>query len=124
MSNNDAHPLDLGIRRLAEQLRNGSLTARDLTALAFERIEARNGGEPDFDGAPDAVNAWVRLDRDAASAAADAADRRIAQGDPSLLAGIPVGLKDLFAVAGKPLTASSRLRATETASEDLSLIHI
>lgn len=118
MSNNDAHPLDLGIRRLAEQLRNGSLTARDLTALAFERIEARNGGEPDFDGAPDAVNAWVRLDRDAASAAADAADRRIAQGDPSLLAGIPVGLKDLFAVAGKPLTASSRLRASETASED------
>jgi aspartyl-tRNA(Asn)/glutamyl-tRNA(Gln) amidotransferase subunit A len=118
VSNNDAHPLDLGIRRLAEQLRNGSLTARDLTALAFERIEARNGGEPDFDGAPDAVNAWVRLDRDAASAAADAADRRIAQGDPSLLAGIPVGLKDLFAVAGKPLTASSRLRASETARED------
>ncbi len=118
VSNNDAHPLDSGIRRLAEQLRDGSLSSRDLTALAFDRIDARNGGEPDFDGAPGAVNAWVRLDRDAALATADAADRRIAQGDPSLLAGIPVGLKDLFAVAGKPLTASSRLRATEIAGED------
>lgn len=103
---------------MAEQLRDGSLSSRDLTGLALDRIDARNGGEPDFDGAPDAVNAWARVDRDAALAAADAADRRIAQGDPSLLAGIPVGLKDLFAVAGKPLTASSRVRATETATED------
>lgn len=118
VSNDDAHPLDLGIRRLSERLRDGSLTARELTSLAFERIESRNGGEPDFDGRPDAVNAWVRLDPDAAMAAADAADQRIAAGDPSLLVGIPVGLKDLFGVAGKPLTASSRLRATETADED------
>ena len=118
MSNNGAHPLDSGIRRLAEQLRDGSLSSRDLTALAFDRIDARNGGKPDFDGGPDAVNAWVRLDRDSALNAADAADRRIAQGDPSLLAGIPVGVKDLFAVAGQPLTASSRVRATETVDAD------
>jgi aspartyl-tRNA(Asn)/glutamyl-tRNA(Gln) amidotransferase subunit A len=118
VSNEDAHPLDSGIRLLSQQLRDGSLTARELTRLAFERIEERNGGEADFDGRPDAINAWVRLDRDAAEAAADAADRRIAAGDPSLLAGIPVGLKDLFGVAGKPLTASSRLRAAETASAD------
>lgn len=118
VSNDDAHPLDLGIRRLSERLRDGSLTARALITLTFERIAARNGGEPDFDGSPDAINAWVRLDRDAAMAGADAADGRIAAGDPSPLAGIPVGLKDLFAVAGKPLTASSRLRANETASDD------
>lgn len=115
---NDAHPLDLGIRRLAEQLREGALSSRELTELAFERIAERNGGEPDFDGSPEAVNAWVRLDRDAALAAADDADRRIAAGDPSLLVGIPVGLKDLFAVADKPLTASSRVREGQTAAQD------
>lgn len=118
VSNNAAHLLDSGIRSLAERLRDGSVSSRELTTLAFDRIDARNGGEPDFDGTPDAVNAWVRIERDAALVAADAADRRIAEGDTSLLAGIPVGLKDLFAVAGKPLTASSRLRATHIAESD------
>ena len=32
-------------------------------------------------------------------------------GDAPMLCGVPVGLKDLYAVAGKPLTASSRLLA-------------
>ena len=76
VSNNAAHLLDSGIRSLAERLRDGSVSSRELTTLAFDRIDARNGGEPDFDGTPDAVNAWVRIDRDAALVAADAADRK------------------------------------------------
>ena len=35
------------------------------------------------------------------------ADERLAAGDAPTLCGIPIGLKDLYAVAGKPLTASS-----------------
>jgi aspartyl-tRNA(Asn)/glutamyl-tRNA(Gln) amidotransferase subunit A len=55
------------------------------------------------------VNAWVRVyEEDAFEAAARAGDRLAAGGAPELC-GIPIGLKDLYAVAGKPLTASSRV---------------
>ena len=55
------------------------------------------------------INAWVRVYEDDALAAADRADAWLATGDAPALCGIPIGLKDLYAVAGKPLTASSRL---------------
>ena len=53
------------------------------------------------------VNAWVRVYEEDAREAAARADERLAQGDAPTLCGIPIGLKDLYAVAGKPLTASS-----------------
>jgi len=111
------HPLDLSIRELAGRLRDG-LRAVELVEAVLGRIAERNGGEPTFDGDPDAVNAWVHLDPAAARAAAAEADRRLAAGDPSPLLGIPVGVKDLFAVAGQPLTASSRVRRGQGATED------
>ena len=48
---------------------------------------------------------------DEALAAAGRADVRLAAGDAPALCGVPIGLEDLYAVAGKPLTASSRLLA-------------
>jgi aspartyl-tRNA(Asn)/glutamyl-tRNA(Gln) amidotransferase subunit A len=51
----------------------------------------------------------VRVYEDDALAGADRADARLAAGESPPLCGVPVGLKDLYAVAGKPLTASSRL---------------
>ena len=58
-----------------------------------------------------AVNAWVRVyEEEALAAAAQADDARARAGGPlPQLCGIPIGLKDLYAVAGEPLTASSRL---------------
>src|SRR5690349_24963672 len=41
-------------------------------------------------------------------ASAERADAELAAGSGGPLCGVPVGLKDLYAVAGKPLTASSR----------------
>jgi aspartyl-tRNA(Asn)/glutamyl-tRNA(Gln) amidotransferase subunit A len=68
----------------------------------------RADGPPSFDGRPDAVNAFVRLYEEEAVAAAEAAERRLRDGsDVPPLCGIPIGLKDLYAVAGKFLTASS-----------------
>jgi aspartyl-tRNA(Asn)/glutamyl-tRNA(Gln) amidotransferase subunit A len=55
------------------------------------------------------VNAWVRVYEEDALAAADAADARLAAGDAPTLCGVPIALKDLYAVAGKPLTGSSRV---------------
>lgn len=118
VSNNAVHPLDLSLRELSAGLRRGEFQPMQLVDAVFERIAERNGGEPSFDGAPDAINAWSSLDRDAAAAGAAAAARRLAAGDTSPLLGIPVGVKALFAVQGQPLTASSRVLDGQTATSD------
>jgi aspartyl-tRNA(Asn)/glutamyl-tRNA(Gln) amidotransferase subunit A len=93
----------------AARLRARELSAAELADVCLRRIEERNGGAPSFDGAPGAINAWVRLYPEPAAEQARAADDRLARGDAPLLCGIPLGLKDLYAVAGLPLTASSRV---------------
>jgi len=71
---------------LAEQVRSGTRTARDLVAHALERIESLNPR----------VNAFVAVDADGALEAADRIDAAVAAGeDPGPLAGIPIGVKDL-----------------------------
>ena len=54
-------PADLGVREAAALLQGRALSATELTEACLARIEARNGGVPTFAGAPDAVNAWVRV---------------------------------------------------------------
>jgi aspartyl-tRNA(Asn)/glutamyl-tRNA(Gln) amidotransferase subunit A len=94
------------VAQLATLLAEGSVSARELLEAHLSVIHA--DGPPSFDGRPDAVNAWVRLYEEDAVAAADAADRRLRDGsDVPSLCGIPIGLKDLYAVKGKFLTASS-----------------
>ncbi|MBV9364113.1 MAG: hypothetical protein JOY89_07725, partial [Solirubrobacterales bacterium] len=113
-------PADLGVLEAAQELRAGRLSSVELTEACLRRIEERNGGEPSFDGAPDRINAWVRLYPDLARDHARRADEhRARQGeDAPLLCGIPIGLKDLYAVAGLPLTASSRVLEGNLASAD------
>ncbi len=113
-------PADLGVLAAAALLRRRELSAAELLAACQRRIAKRNGGAPTFDGEPGAVNAWARLYPDLAAGQARAADeRRSRDGDQApLLCGIPLGLKDLYAVAGLPLTASSRVLAGQVATED------
>ena len=115
------NPADLGVLEAAALLRSGQLSAVELTEACLRRIDARNGGPPTLDGAPDAVNAWVRLYPERAREHAAAADERRAREreDTPLLTGIPVGVKDLYAIEGLPLTASSRvLDANANATAD------
>src|SRR3954467_15295109 len=113
-------PADLGALEAARELRARRLSARELLAAVLARIEARNGGAPTFDGAVDAVNAWARVYPEEAEAAARAADERLAREgeDAPLLCGVPIGVKDLYAVAGLPVTASSRMLEGNVAGED------
>jgi aspartyl-tRNA(Asn)/glutamyl-tRNA(Gln) amidotransferase subunit A len=115
-----ADPADLGVLEAAQLLRAGRLSAVELTDACLRRIETRNGGPPTSDGAPDAINAWVRLYPEIAREhAASADERRATEGDATpLLCGIPIGLKDLYGVAGLPLTASSRLLEGNVAGAD------
>jgi len=115
-----ADPTDLGVLEAAELLRSGRLSAVELTYACLRRIDTRNGGPPTSDGAPGAINAWARLYPEIAREQASLADeRRATEGDATpLLCGIPIGLKDLYGVAGLPVTASSRLLEGNVAGAD------
>ena len=109
-------PGDLSVVEAVELLRRRVLSSRELTDACLARIRDRDGAHS-FDGDPASINAWVRVYEDDAQAAASRADERLARGDAPPLCGVPVGLKDLYAVAGKPLTASSRVLADVAARD-------
>ena len=115
-----ADPADLGVLEAVELLRSGRLSAVELTDACLRRIEARNGGPPTSDGAPGAINAWARLYPEIAREHAALADeRRATEGNATpLLCGIPIGVKDLYGVAGLPVTASSRMLEGNVAAAD------
>ncbi len=79
---------------LAEMVRSGEISARELTEAALRQIEA------DRD-----LNAFTLVDADAALAAADA----IKPGDPRPFAGVPTAIKELHAVAGQQFTMGSNI---------------
>jgi aspartyl-tRNA(Asn)/glutamyl-tRNA(Gln) amidotransferase subunit A len=113
-------PADLGVLDAAALLRTNSLSAAELTEACLRRIEERDGGHPTHDGAPDAINAWVRIYPDMAREQARAADERLQrerEGAP-LLCGIPLAVKDLYGIAGLPLTASSLVLEGNLAASD------
>jgi Asp-tRNA(Asn)/Glu-tRNA(Gln) amidotransferase A subunit family amidase len=90
--------LEETVAGLAAQVRAGEVAARELTALALERIEALDGR----------INAFTAVDGDAAMAAAREIDERIARDeDVGPLAGIPLAVKDLEEAAGFVTTKGS-----------------
>lgn len=99
-------PADLGVGDAASALAGGELSSLELVEACLRRIEERDGTHS-HDGDPASINAWVRVYAEDAIAAAKRADE-VPAGERPPLHGVPVGLKDVYAVAGKPLTASSR----------------
>jgi aspartyl-tRNA(Asn)/glutamyl-tRNA(Gln) amidotransferase subunit A len=74
--------------------------------------------------ATDPTNSWVHIATDSARAAAKASESRWASNAPlSPLDGIPIGVKDLLAVAGQPLRRGSlALPTTNIPTEDAPLV--
>jgi aspartyl-tRNA(Asn)/glutamyl-tRNA(Gln) amidotransferase subunit A len=69
------------------------------------------------------TNAFIRVDGDAALAAARQSDRDRSQGlVRGPLHGIPISLKDLIDVAGQPTTAASRVFADRVATADATVV--
>ncbi len=69
------------------------------------------------------INAYIRLDAEAALASARAAEAEImAGGLRGPLHGVPVGIKDVIDVAGLPTTCHSRLRLDHVATEDAAAV--
>ncbi len=92
---------DLGIAAIRDGVRTGGFSAREVA----EAFNARVAGAG-------ALNAFLVATPDHALAAADAADAARAAGEaPRPLAGVPIGMKDLFCTAGVPTTAASEILA-------------
>jgi aspartyl-tRNA(Asn)/glutamyl-tRNA(Gln) amidotransferase subunit A len=88
------------ITRLSAALASGQVSATELTRAVIERTRAV---EP-------RVQAFNSRDEADALAQAAESDRRRAEGKScGPLDGIPIGFKDVIAVTGQPLTASSRM---------------
>ena len=98
---------DLGIAEASALIAGGKLSASELARACLARIAERDGTHS-HDGDPASINAWVRVYEERALAAAARADDDRPDPLPPLW-GIPIGLKDLYGVAGEPLTASSSL---------------
>jgi len=93
-------PGGAGALELAARVRSGDVSAR---RAAEEALEAIAAGDP-------SLHCFNTVTADAALAAADAVDRRVAAGeDPGPLAGVPVALKDNLCTRGVPTTCSSRI---------------
>jgi aspartyl-tRNA(Asn)/glutamyl-tRNA(Gln) amidotransferase subunit A len=88
------------------------VSARELTRAYLNRIQTHNPR----------LNAYLTVTEEAAYAAADAADKRIATGETTPLLGIPVGLKDMYMTAGVRTTAASRVLADYTAQYDATVV--
>ena len=87
------------------RLRAGQCTATELVGEHLDRLRALH----------DRLNAAVCRYDDAALAAA-------AQGDDGPLAGLPISVKETFAMAGQPLTAGSLRRAVTVPDVDAAIV--
>jgi aspartyl-tRNA(Asn)/glutamyl-tRNA(Gln) amidotransferase subunit A len=99
----------LSVVDAAARIRAGRLSSRELVEACLHRIEALDP----------AIQAWVLVDRAGARAAADRLDADAARGRlHGPLHGVPVGLKDIFHVAGLTTTAGARGFADVVPRED------
>jgi aspartyl-tRNA(Asn)/glutamyl-tRNA(Gln) amidotransferase subunit A len=93
---------DLPLRSLAELadlLVRGEVRSREIVEACLARIDALDGR----------LHAFVDVYREEARALADAADReRRERGARGPLAGLPIAIKDLVDVEGRPTTAGSK----------------
>src|ERR1700744_4772232 len=88
----------LTLAEAREGLANKSFTSLELTDAHLKAIEAAR-----------ALNAFVLETPEQARAMARDADSRIGKGEGGPLAGIPLGIKDLFATKDVRTTASSKI---------------
>ena len=105
--------IDLTITDLAQRLRRRELRAETLVSDYLTRIAALDGW----------LHAYVAVYADEALAAARAADLQLDQGiwlGP--LHGVPIALKDLIDIAGRPTTIGSPIHADTIAASTAQLV--
>jgi aspartyl-tRNA(Asn)/glutamyl-tRNA(Gln) amidotransferase subunit A len=103
----------LSLVEAAELVRTRQVSPVELTRAVLDRAERLNPR----------LNAFISLTADEALAAAKAAEAEVAAGNwRGPLHGIPVSVKDIFAVAGVPNTAGSKVFAGRVAGSDCEVV--
>jgi len=106
-------PYEMTIVEASAAIAKRKLSCSELVNSCLERIDALE----------DKIRAWAFLDREGALKAARRLDQEIRQGKcRGLLHGIPIGVKDLFYVAGLPNEAGSKLWAGFVPSFDATVV--
>ena len=91
--------IDLTIHEALEKLKNGEISATELTRAHIDRIEKYG----------DELNCYITRTPERALADAATADKHYADGTARVMEGIPIGMKDLFATHGIRTTAASHM---------------
>jgi aspartyl-tRNA(Asn)/glutamyl-tRNA(Gln) amidotransferase subunit A len=104
---------ELSIAELAPRLRERKLSPVELTEAYLQRIERLDGQ----------LNSFIRVLPDEARAAARSAETQIGRGDwRGPLHGVPLGIKDLFDVAGVPNTLGSKVLLDNVPTTDATVV--
>jgi aspartyl-tRNA(Asn)/glutamyl-tRNA(Gln) amidotransferase subunit A len=101
------------LARVREAVRSGQLSASSIVETVLNRIERHNGE----------LRAYVALDPEGALRNAGEVDAVIASGgDPGLLCGVPLGVKDVFLSTDMPTTMGSAVHQGGRSSIDAAVI--
>ncbi len=91
---------DLGVKAIRDGVASGAFSAREVAEAFNANVAA----------AQQALNAFIVATPEKALQAADAVDAARARGEPlGKMAGVPIGMKDLFATQGVQTTAASHI---------------
>jgi aspartyl-tRNA(Asn)/glutamyl-tRNA(Gln) amidotransferase subunit A len=105
--------IHLTAAQLAKKISTREVSSVEVTQAHLDRIEKVDG----------AVHAFLHIDSAGALAAASAVDKSIAAGEvQSVLAGVPLGLKDVVASKGLPTTCGSKILAGWIPPYDATLV--
>ncbi|WP_395669752.1 Asp-tRNA(Asn)/Glu-tRNA(Gln) amidotransferase subunit GatA [Rhodoferax sp.] len=103
---------DLGVKALAQALRNKQVSAVEVAQHFLDRAAAHTN-----------LGAFVDVRTEVTLAQAAAADARIAQGSAGALEGVPIAHKDIFATKDFVTTAGSRMLAGYRSPFDATVVH-
>ncbi len=112
MSDKSTQLHTMGLAELAQGLRNGEFSSREIVSDLLGRIVA---SQPD-------LNSFITVTADEALAAADLADAAIAQGNGPALCGLPIAHKDIFCTRDVLTTCGSRMLENFVAPYDATVV--
>ena len=110
-----AQPFDLSAADLARQIRERTITPVEVAQSLLERMDSL---EP-------RLEAWVRVDRETVLADAKQRQEELDSGaETGPLHGVPIGIKDIYNIAGVPTTAGSKVYADYVPDETAVTINL
>lgn len=90
---------ELTVKELSEKLHGKELSSAEATKAYFDKIDCTD----------DEIGAYVRLTKDVAMEQAEKADKIIAEGNATVLTGIPYGMKDNICTKGSITSCASKM---------------